>query len=187
MSDIKNNFKIIFDEPEMTDNKTASLNEIEKLHNHRITVYEQYLHTPQFREEIGRVAGKISGEVRSHRTTLMLTILIDIHEKSPSSFTDFTLTTWRELALALFGIAPAKSELLVLIDDDYRNTSKRFRFNQNGWHPQAAMQNLLQDHEGVVDEIRTYHNKHIVDFYTAAQKLKKAADKKIAKIKKAAA
>lgn len=186
MSDIKGNFKIIFDKPDIDHAKTAALNEIKILHEDRIVVYEEHLHTPQFRPEIARVGGKISGEVRSHRNTLMLTILIDICEKSPSSFTDFTLTTWRELALALFSNAPAKADLLVLIDDDHRNTSKRFRYTENGWHPQAGVQNLLQDHMGAVNEIRAYHDKYVADFHTAAQKLKTAADKKIVKIKKAA-
>lgn len=175
VTSIKDDFYVIFEKPNISNKKAATISLLRTLHKERLEVIEKYKDTSRFRVEIGVISGKISGAIRSHRNTLMTTILKNIRAESPKSFEYFTLTTWREFAVTLFGNAPAKSDLLTLLDDNHRTTDKRF--TPNGWFPKKAIQLLIVDHQAKANEIRAFHDDYVEKFHDETQKLKAEFDK----------
>lgn len=177
VASIKGGFKVVFNEPNISTEKSDAITHIKSLHKERISIINQYKGTDRFKIEIGKISGTISGVVRSHRNLLMTTILMDIRNASPLSFEKFTLTTWREFALTLFGNAPAKTDLLTLLDDNHRSTGKRF--TPNGWYPKKAVELLLADHHGTVAKIRKFHDDYVAQFHDETQMIKAKFDSKI--------
>lgn len=177
---IRPSFNLIFEEPEMTQAWKHSLAALAVLQDKRISIYQEYYGTPDLRAEIGRVGGKISGVIRSHRTDLMMEILKGLKIKSPQSFKLFTLTTWRGLAVSLFGIAPAKKDLLALLD---KGAWQKKRLTDNGWYPNNGVHLLLADHPETVQEINKFHDNYVKKFSEKAYGLRSSSDAVIAKIK----
>lgn len=185
---IKGDFKLTFKDlpsqeysPQLNNIHNSTLKEIAKLHQKRIGIYKAYLGKSEFRQMIGMVSGKISGKIRKQRTHFMMYVLMTLNQNSPKSFEKWTLTAWRELAEHLFGIAPAKNDLLMLLSDNDKNTGKRL--TPTGWNPEHAVKLLLIDHEKTVSDIRKHHDDYVKTLHNQSQLLKDKADAAIVGVK----